>query len=226
MKLIKLGSNYGGWIIPDIFSSKSICYFAGVGEDITFDVDFVNRYDCEVNLIDPTPRAIAHFNEVKNYSKVKNIYPKPSDFFYGHYKISTSQLDKIKYHSIGLDIDNDKVIFYPPLDNSHVSHSALNLQNTNKKNSFMAKCKSLSSFMKMLGHDHIDCLKLDIEGSELNIVNEIISKKINVKVLCVEFDYIKKIKKPTLDTMIKNLESANYILVSNEFNHTFVLKSV
>ena len=38
---------------------------AGVGEDISFDVEMINAYNPKVILIDPTPRAIAHFRQVE-----------------------------------------------------------------------------------------------------------------------------------------------------------------
>ena len=42
----KLGTNYGGWYIPnDIkLDENSIIYSAGVGEDISFDLLLSNKY--------------------------------------------------------------------------------------------------------------------------------------------------------------------------------------
>jgi hypothetical protein len=62
-KLLRLGTDYGGWIIPadSGLSTKSICYSAGAGEDISFDCALVERFHCQVRIIDPTPRAIQHF---------------------------------------------------------------------------------------------------------------------------------------------------------------------
>jgi hypothetical protein len=39
---LRLGTNYGGWIIPkdNNLTQKSIVYSAGVGEDISFDIKF------------------------------------------------------------------------------------------------------------------------------------------------------------------------------------------
>lgn len=226
MNLIKLGSEYGGWIVPDIFNHLSICYFAGVGEDITFDIDFLNLYNCEVNLIDPTPRAINHVNEVISLSTTKNIYPNPKDRFYGHYKTSSDKLQKIKFHNVGLGKENNEVVFYPPANNLHVSHSVYNLQNTREEDGFKAKCESLSSLMKKLNHKHIDCLKLDIEGSEIDIINEMITKNIKPSVLCVEFDFCKKNKSLNIADLINEIKNLGYTLASDQYNHTFILNSV
>ena len=64
-----LGTNYGGWYIPyDIsLNSNSIIYSAGVGEDISFDIKLNDKYNCNIILIDPTQRAIKHFNEIKTF---------------------------------------------------------------------------------------------------------------------------------------------------------------
>ena len=68
-----LGSNYGGW---DFVKPKNGQFLnvisAGVGEDISFDIEFMNSYDCKVVLIDPTPRAILHVeNVIKSLGKTK-----------------------------------------------------------------------------------------------------------------------------------------------------------
>src|SRR5215217_3108537 len=47
--LRRLGSRYGGWTIPtSLLSSDSICYSAGVGEDVTFDLALIERLGCDV----------------------------------------------------------------------------------------------------------------------------------------------------------------------------------
>jgi hypothetical protein len=42
-----------------------MCYSAGVGEDISFDCALVERFHCQVRVIDSTPRAIRHFNNLE-----------------------------------------------------------------------------------------------------------------------------------------------------------------
>ena len=66
-KLLRLGTTYGGWIIPADagLTADSICYCAGAGEDISFDCALVERFHCQVRVIDPTPRAIQHFTNLE-----------------------------------------------------------------------------------------------------------------------------------------------------------------
>ena len=58
-KLDRLGTIYGGWILPkDIeLNEDSVVYSAGVGEDVSFDMLLSDKYKCNILLIDPTKRA-------------------------------------------------------------------------------------------------------------------------------------------------------------------------
>lgn len=49
----KLGTNYGGWIIPNNINlnENSIVYSGGVGEDISFDLLLQEKYNCNILLI-------------------------------------------------------------------------------------------------------------------------------------------------------------------------------
>ena len=79
----KIGTNYGGWIIPkeiDI-DKNSILYLVGVGEDMSFDLEINNRYDSNIILIDPTKKAKYHLEEVKEFYKNKDI-----DGYYSFFK--------------------------------------------------------------------------------------------------------------------------------------------
>ena len=64
-----LGTNYGGWCIPinAKLDNDSIIYSGGVGEDMSFDLKLEDKYKCKIFLIDPTYRAIKHYEEVKEF---------------------------------------------------------------------------------------------------------------------------------------------------------------
>ena len=42
--------------------------------------------------------------------------------------------------------------------------------------------------MNKHGHDQIDLIKIDIEGSEYRVLNYILANEMNIKIICVEFD--------------------------------------
>lgn len=161
--LLKLGTSYGGWIIPiNLLSADSICYCVGCGEDISFDLSLIEEIDCNVFGFDPTPRAIQHV------------------------KMITKNNNKYYFCEVGLWDEDDVLKFYAPKDCTHVSHSLLNLQRT--EDYFEGKVRRLSGIMKENNHKKIDLLKLDVEGAEYNIIDSIIEDRINIKVLCVEYD--------------------------------------
>jgi len=159
--MIRLGSSYGGWWVPgDLFGPDSICYLAGVGEDITFDLAMIKLFECHVWALDPTPRSIAY---------VANV-------------------DEPRFHFIpvGLWSEDTTRKFFEPADPTHVSHSVTNMQRTT--GGFDAECVSLSSLMIQRGHARIDLLKLDIEGAEVAVLEAMLAGQVRPRVLCVEFD--------------------------------------
>ena len=78
--------------------------------------------------------------------------------------------------------------FYAPKLSEHVSWSIENLQAT--QDYFLADCKKLSTIMSDLGHTHLDLLKLDIEGAEHAVLENMMKEKIVPTILCVEFDEV------------------------------------
>src|SRR3982751_577839 len=63
--LVAIGSGYGGWTIPvGLLDSSSVCYCAGVGTDVSFDLGLIERYGCDVFAFDPTPAAVDHVQQL------------------------------------------------------------------------------------------------------------------------------------------------------------------
>jgi len=161
--LEKIGSQYGGWIVPtDLLTPDSICYCVGVGEDITFDLGLIDRFHCRVFAYDPTPRAAQH---VKLYS---------------------TQYPAYRFDGVGVWDTNASVKFYAPSNPANVSHSALNLQKTDSY--FEAQCKTLKTLMQENSHHRLDLLKLDVEGAEYQVVDSLIADKLDIHILCIEYD--------------------------------------
>jgi FkbM family methyltransferase len=163
--LTKLGTAYGGWVIPASFlNSRSICYCAGVGEDISFDLALIDHFHCKVFAFDPTPRAARHVAEHAGHN------------------------ENYDFHPVGL-WDADKTMrFFAPANPAHVSHSIVNLQKTDTY--FDAPCKRLNTLMRELDHSRIDLLKLDIEGAEYKVLESLMTDAVQVGVLCVDYDEI------------------------------------
>ena len=167
IKIVRLGTVYGGWAIPEgTINAGSIVYCAGAGEDISFDTAVAGECNCIVQIFDPTPKAIAYVKKQK-----AALPPETSG--------------KLMMNEVGLFDQDTTLKFYAPKNEEHVSHSVTNLQHTD--NFFEAKVKSLKSIMAGLGHDHIDLLKIDIEGAEYVVIDDILKNNYDIKTLCVEF---------------------------------------
>lgn len=65
----KIGTDYGGWFFPlnPLLNQDSIIYSVGAGEDISFDLHIQSKYKSNIVIVDPTARAIKHFEEIKAY---------------------------------------------------------------------------------------------------------------------------------------------------------------
>ncbi len=58
------GTLYGGYDIVDNIEIKNFIS-CGLGEDASFDVEILNKKGCNVYIIDPTPKALEHFDKIK-----------------------------------------------------------------------------------------------------------------------------------------------------------------
>lgn len=79
---------------------------------------------------------------------------------------------------------------------------------------FLADCRRLADVMREFGHERLDLLKLDIEGSWYEVLEDVITSKIAISVLCVEFDTPTSLFKAR--RMIRHLRKAGFIPVHRE----------
>lgn len=70
--------------------------------------------------------------------------------------------------------------------NDNASASVLPMYDQNR---YRVRCSRLSSLMRQNGHQRIDLLKVDVEGAEYPIIEEITSRNLDVRQLAVEFHH-------------------------------------
>jgi FkbM family methyltransferase len=160
--MIMLGNPYGGYPVPSsLLDGHSICYLAGIGEDISFDLALIERFGCDVYAFDPVPRAAEY--------------------------VARAAAGEPRHHfmQVGLWSSDTTLAFHAPAQQDFVSHSATNLLDTDV--AFQATVRSVASVMTELGHSHLDLLKISAEGAEFEIIDHILAVGIDVQVLCVEF---------------------------------------
>ena len=120
--------------------------------------------------------------------------------------------------------EKGKLKFYRQTNPQYVSQSLVNNMFGNEYNE--VEVDSIKNIMKEYGHKKIDLLKLDIEGSEIDVINQMLDDKIYTRYIYIEFDlFIKrKDKEEHTKKLVKRLNDNEYIIIYNDnMNVTFEL---
>ena len=173
-----------------------------------------------------TKKAIKHYEEVKifyndnNFKFTGNIQ---KDYIQ-NIKNLNIDFNKIIFLDIGLYNKKDLLKFYKQDNPNYVSQS---LENNMFGNNYdIIKVDTIKNIMNELNHNNIDLLKLDIEGSECDVLDKMLDDNILPKYLCIEFDLLLKNKdfNKKTEKIGKRLESFGYIILKNDnLNITFEL---
>lgn len=158
------GRGDGGWVVyTRALSSNSVVYSFGVGEDASFDLSLATRFDLTVNAFDPTPRAI-------EWVEAQRL---PQSFI---------------FHCIGIADFDGTASFHEPPNRRYVSFR-LAADGGVDGGTIKAEVRRLSTIMNDLGHNHVDVLKLDVEGAEYSVLADIISSRLDVRQILVEYHH-------------------------------------
>jgi FkbM family methyltransferase len=163
-KKITLGNPSAQWTISiEDIKPASIIYCFGVGQEISFDLALIKKYGVIINAFDPSPGSV---NWLKN-----QVIPESFHFF-----------------PFGLGGKNGVVEFGFTGLSSASSATILN-DVSDVRDSFVAEIKTLKTIMEELGHSRIDVLKMDIEGAEYEVIENILNEGIEIQQLLVEFHH-------------------------------------
>ena len=210
----KLGTNYGGWYVPlnMNLNENSIIYSGGVGEDMSFDLLMQQKYKSTIYLIDPTKKAIKHFEEIKKfYINKEKITGGIQKDYYSCIQTLKPNLDKFQYINIGLWNCKDTLKFYKQENPDYVSQSLIQNMFSNEFDEI--EVDSIKNIMEKYNHTTIDLLKLDIEGAEIKTLNQMLDDKIYPKYILVEFDLHLKNK----DTNKETKQLINRLILKNDY---------
>jgi FkbM family methyltransferase len=162
--LITLGSEHASYRLdPARVRRDSIVYSLGIGEDISFDLALIGQFGLQIHAFDPTPR-------VGEWLRSQNV---PGQFHFYNQGIA--------------DFDGE-VDFHLPPRKEFVSHSILAAKEYSAE-AIRAPMIRLRTAMKNLGHDRIDLLKVDIEGAEYGLIEDIVNENISVEQILIEFHH-------------------------------------
>jgi FkbM family methyltransferase len=157
-----LGTPYGGWPMDvTLIGPGSVCYSAGVGEDASFDRALIDWMGCTVYAFDPTPRVAAYVKREMGRER------------------------RFTFRPVGLWSSDTSLMFFAPEVEGGISYSAIDFRHTPA--AFEGEVRSVPSLMRELGHDHLDLLKLSVEGAQFEVLDSLLSASVSVDQILVEF---------------------------------------
>ena len=162
--LQQLGSDDGGYHLDGSrIGREAIVYSLGIGEDISFDLSLIEQFGTDVEAFDPTPK-------VQDWLARQTLPP------------------GFHFHPVGIAGHEGAITFYLPPREDWVSHSIYPAKQYSKE-SVRLPVMRLRDAMRCNGHSRIDLLKMDIEGAEYAVIEELIRERIPVGQLVVEFHH-------------------------------------
>lgn len=160
----RFGSATAGWTVAcERLSSRSVVWCVGIGEDISFDLAIHDAYGMPIEAFDPTPRSLTWVR----------MQPLPASY---------------RVHPYGLADRDGEVSFRPPLDPGHVSHSMLHDEGAGGEG-VRGEVRRLGTLAAMIGQSRIDLLKMDIEGAEYGVIDDLPRQPLLPRQLLVEFHH-------------------------------------
>ena len=163
--LVDLGTAYGGWTVPGaLVDSYWTCYLVGAGGDISVDRELIRRYNV---------KAARSFEAVEELvERARNDGADEPRFSAHHAAIAASD------GPVRMQVSHDP---------QSRSVSAAGLYDS--KDYVELPGRTLQSLMNELGDTTIDLLKLDIEGSEYDLLPSLHLNALGVKVLAIQLHH-------------------------------------
>lgn len=185
--IVELGSPYGGWRIPDgSVGEGDICYCVGAGGDISFDLELIHRYGAVVRAVDPVQA-------------------------YGEAALRQAGGEsRFSFRVVALATRDGAIRMQPHHERSSASLSAAGLYDTHEWAEVPGL--TLTSLMREFGDDHIDLLKLDLEGLEYELVPTLDLVALGVRVFALQLHHTGSVRQAT--RMIERLQRQGFRLVA------------
>jgi FkbM family methyltransferase len=184
---------YFGWhVVPELLRKNDIVYSIGICDDIGFETKAIEQNHVNIFAFDPTPYSVDWINK-------QNL---PSSFHFHPWAVSATDGNFFLYPRQNKRGKKSKVMY--------TFH-----QESASKEGVKVQALTIESMMKELNHDSIDVLKMDIEGSEYDVIDNLMLSSVRPRMLLIEFHHrFKGIgKEKTLDT-VQLLRENGYLVSS------------
>lgn len=163
-QIIELGSAYGGWMIPDGRVGRGgICYCIGAGGDISFDLELIRRYGAVVRAVDPV--------EAYERQALEAASGEPG----------------FSFRRAAVTAANGPIRMQTHHEPGSGSLSAAGLYETDEW--IEVDGLTIPSLMEEFGDDHIDLLKIDVEGIEYELMPTLDLVGLGVSVFAIQLHH-------------------------------------
>ncbi len=192
-QLLRLGSEYGGWVfIPDESLVGATILSCGLGEDASFDIEIARLYQAQVVIVDPTPRAITHFNDImlRMGSPSTMAYSKDGCQRLESYDLRGMSSAQFSLAQVALSDRVGLAKFFSPPNPLDVSYSLVNFQNSYSSTTpyIQVPTVDIETLIKDQELNRIAIAKFDIEGAEIQVIPLMLASGIFPDQILVEYD--------------------------------------
>lgn len=184
----------GEWeFYPDEFKANGIVYSLGVGDCLDFDLQLIESHNAVVFAFDPTPYSV-EWVERQVIPENLNFLPwavagSDGELTMAQRENKRGRKSEIMWTEVSTNFESSEVIKVPAY--------------------------TIATIMKKLQHKKIDLMKIDVEGSEYEIVEDMIRSQIKPQQLLIEFHHRFKNKSKIMTiNAIKHLQENGYKIFS------------
>lgn len=158
----------GGWAYdPTLLDASSVVYSLGVGDTIEFDIGLIERTGASVYAFDPTPDA--------EVTLAANTPP-----------------PEFHFHAAAAAGSDGKLTLYPRVRSNGSLSTTMFTMTPEPRNAHLGQdvpALTVSSMAEKNGHPRIDLLKMDIEGAEYEVLDDLVANGPLPPQLLVEFHH-------------------------------------
>jgi FkbM family methyltransferase len=181
--LVRFGTSYGGWQVPKSWlenQSSSSLISAGIGNDVSFDLE-IAKLGWNIVMVDPLKEACEYA------------------------QTHLSKFDRISIFNACLWKFDGVVNIYTPRDSSSNSYSITNEWHTDQV--IDSKSVSLLTLLTKIENANVDnvYIKIDIEGAELELFEDLIKWQKRFDFLGIELDSLHLVPFLSVGTRFRRL---------------------
>ncbi len=186
--------NDSGWLYDATkLDENSVVYSFGVGDNIDFDLSLIMRTHSELHAFDPTPAALSICDD-------DNLPP------------------EFVFHAWAVAGQDGHLTLYPRVRKgggaSDVMYTLV-AEESVRDNRLEVPAYTIPTILAKLGHSHINLLKMDIEGAEYDVLEQMLTSPHRPEQLLVEFHHrFSEIGPDRTRRLIDRLQTAGYKIFS------------